>query len=212
MRAILISVKPEWVEKILNKEKTAELRTTCPKEWKDYLSGKTDIKPSPIKGYIYCTKRKEYLVIDSFENDDYYWEEYTIYQNLKDGNDRTTTSVNGRVIAEFTLNNVTKHEKNFIDAEDRLSYNFLTEDVIKIGFNTDLDGLCDFDSFVEDYGKGKPLYAWHIDKLKIYDKPKELSEFSTTLHRMKGKEFRYTSHLLQRPPQSWCYVEDLGEV
>lgn len=28
-----------------------------------------------------------------------------------------------------------------------------------------------------EYGKGKPLYAWHISDLKIYDKPKELSEF-----------------------------------
>ena len=69
-----------------------------------------------------------------------------------------------------------------------------------------------FDNFVEDYGKGKTLYAWHIDNLKIYDKPKELSEFSTTLHRMKGKQTRYTSHLLQRPPQSWCYIQELEEV
>lgn len=52
-------------------------------------------------------------------------------------------------------------------------------------------------------------YCWNIDGLKIYEKPKELSEFSTTLQRMKGKQSRYTSHLLQRPPQSWCYVEEL---
>lgn len=36
------------------------------------------------------------------------------------------------------------------------------------------------------------LYAWHISDLKIYDKPKELSEFNLT-----------------RPPQSWQYVESL---
>lgn len=194
MRAIMISDKPMWCEKILNKEKILELRTTCPKEWKDYLSGKTNVKPEPTKTYIYCTKCKDTKK---------YTDEVDIPLETK------MYMGNGRVIAEFTLDNITKHEKNFIDAEDRLSYNFLTEDVIKIGFNTDLDGLCDFDSFVEGYGKGKPLYAWHIDDLKIYDKPKELSEFSTTLHRMKGKQFRYTSHLLQRPPQSWCYVEEL---
>lgn len=28
------------------------------------------------------------------------------------------------------------------------------------------------------YGKGKTIYLWHISNLKIYDKPKELSEFS----------------------------------
>lgn len=29
-----------------------------------------------------------------------------------------------------------------------------------------------------EYGNGKTLYFWHITDLKIYDKPKELSEFS----------------------------------
>ena len=37
-------------------------------------------------------------------------------------------------------------------------------------------------------------YGWHISDLKIYDKPKELSEFGLT-----------------RPPQSWQYVEELEE-
>lgn len=37
-------------------------------------------------------------------------------------------------------------------------------------------------------------YAWHISELVIYDKPRELSEFGLT-----------------RPPQSWCYVEELEE-
>lgn len=182
MKAIMISVKPEWCRKILSREKTIEIRKTMPK---------CDL---PVKVYIYCTKCKD-------------TKRYTDEADIP--LETEMYMGNGRVIAEFTLNNVTKHEKNFIDAEDNLLYNFLTEDVIKIGFNNDLDGLCDFDSFVEDYGKGKPLYAWHIDDLKIYDKPKELSKFSTTLHRMKGKQSRYTSHLLQRPPQSWCHVEEL---
>lgn len=38
-------------------------------------------------------------------------------------------------------------------------------------------------------------YAWHISELVIYDKPKEISEFGLT-----------------RPPQSWCYVEELEET
>ena len=37
-----------------------------------------------------------------------------------------------------------------------------------------------------------PLYGWHISNLIIYDTPKALSEFA-----------------LKRPPQSWCYVEEL---
>lgn len=42
-----------------------------------------------------------------------------------------------------------------------------------------------------EYGNGKPLYGWYISDLKLYDKPKQLSEFN-----------------LKRPPQSWCYVEE----
>ena len=37
-----------------------------------------------------------------------------------------------------------------------------------------------------------PMYGWNISDLKIYDTPKELSEFS-----------------LKRPPQSWRYVEEI---
>lgn len=43
-----------------------------------------------------------------------------------------------------------------------------------------------------EYSNGKELYGWHISDLVIYDKPRELSEFS-----------------LKRPPQSWCYVDYL---
>ena len=44
MKAILISIKPKWVAKILNGEKTIEIRKTMPK---------CDL---PIDVYIYCTK------------------------------------------------------------------------------------------------------------------------------------------------------------
>jgi len=55
MKQILISIKPKWVAKILNGEKTLEIRKTAPKEWADYLNGKTD-KPESMIVNIYCTK------------------------------------------------------------------------------------------------------------------------------------------------------------
>lgn len=75
---------------------------------------------------------------------------------------------------------------------------------------------------VADYGKGKPLYGWHISDLKIYDKPRELSEFSRPCSysglcfSCKRTSFKKDGNLLcntkiTRPPQSWMYVEDLGE-
>ena len=75
---------------------------------------------------------------------------------------------------------------------------------------------------VADYGKGKPLYGWHITDLKIYDKPKELSEFYIRC-RISDKKCRlcdncfsredsygryYTVKKLTRPPMSWCYVQE----
>lgn len=46
MRSVLISIRPEWCEKIASGEKTVEVRKTRPK-----------IEP-PFKCYIYCTKVK----------------------------------------------------------------------------------------------------------------------------------------------------------
>lgn len=50
MKAVLISICPEWCEKIANGEKTIEVRKTRPK-----------LEP-PFKCYIYCTKHPKGLV------------------------------------------------------------------------------------------------------------------------------------------------------
>ena len=47
------------------------------------------------------------------------------------------------------------------------------------------------------------IWNWHISDLVIYDEPKELSEFIGIRYLKNGFEVRE----LERPPQSWCYVE-----
>ena len=47
MKAIMISIKPQWVAKILNGEKTIEIRKKFPKDYVGWV-------------YIYCTKDKKY--------------------------------------------------------------------------------------------------------------------------------------------------------
>lgn len=65
-------------------------------------------------------------------------------------------------------------------------------------------------------GKNKVGYGWNISDLKIYDKPKELSEFNHACpdnvkackmchHTIDGMR----CNPITRPPQSWCYVEDM---
>lgn len=47
MKAILMSIRPEWVAKILNGEKTIEIRKRFPSDYVGWV-------------YIYCTKDKKY--------------------------------------------------------------------------------------------------------------------------------------------------------
>ena len=85
-----------------------------------------------------------------------------------------------------------------------------------------LNGSCLTKDEIMNYGKWKTLYGWHISDLKIYDKPRELSEFSRPCSysglcfSCKRTSFKKDGNLLcntkiTRPPQSWMHVEDLGE-
>lgn len=49
-KAVLISIRPEWVEKILNGEKTLEVRKNRPN------------METPFKVYIYCTNQKNIML------------------------------------------------------------------------------------------------------------------------------------------------------
>lgn len=63
-------------------------------------------------------------------------------------------------------------------------------------------------------------YGWHISDLKIYDAPRELGEFrrvcvndlyceSCAMYWENGGNCGNESLRLKRPPQSWCYVEEM---
>lgn len=65
------------------------------------------------------------------------------------------------------------------------------------------------------------LYAWHISDLKIYDKPRELSEFRISCNRKNlcyscnrftGKPWDICNNSITRPPQSYMRVKELKEV
>ena len=168
-KAILISIKPKWVAKILNGEKTVEIRKSIPKY---------DL---PIDVYIYCTKDKKYA-------------------NLINRGGFLT----GMVVAKFTLNKV---------------------DLIRIRFNAycggelSQDGLCKYACLsleeLDRYLNAKNGYAWHIDNLVIFDRPKELKEFYVYSHSVSGigldgedKTFEILKPLT-KAPQSYCFIRDV---
>lgn len=73
------------------------------------------------------------------------------------------------------------------------------------------------DEMFDYIGAGNYGYGWHISDLKIYDKPKELSEFrklcKINLPMCDRCEYYSTwngrCENITRAPQGWCYVEEL---
>ncbi len=161
-KAVLISIRPEWVEKIARGEKTVEVRKTRPK------------LETPFKCYIYRTKGTIPHIING---------------------EWVQMEVGGTVIAKFTCDRV-----ETIKAATE-PYGIYDVGDYFVAQTRLVDGA------LWDYGKGATLYGWHISNLKIYDVPLELTalrkpELPTGL--------RYEDDAIKRPPQSWCYVEDLA--
>ncbi|MBR2870157.1 MAG: hypothetical protein IKB98_02080 [Clostridia bacterium] len=113
---------------------------------------------------------------------------------------------------------------------DRIDNKHLDDLIIKEDCERALQGTCltkqDILAYLS-YTRGTDIrqnykrwcfYGWQISNLKIYDKPKELSEFNLSCN-FNGScficsraTFDNTNTLmcrnkLTRPPQSWCYVE-----
>lgn len=209
MKAIMMSIQPTWVSKILNGEKTLEIRKDAPKEWKDYLSGKTKEKPKSKLVYIYCTKGNELLIkIGSLRNVDFGYDIITKdseeYEILKD------ISLNGKVVGYFTLNEVEEihsclvpftFEQTIIDFYTD-TYNDM-DDLLKASY-------LDYYSLEQYLKYAKRGYAWHIDNLVIFDKPKELSEFYKWTDKTMGLHVMPKAKMvrtLTRAPQSWQFIE-----
>lgn len=63
---------------------------------------------------------------------------------------------------------------------------------------------CVTDDEIMEYAKDKEVFYWHISDLVIYDKPKSLGDFNHC-----GDNYHFNPPVM-KPPQSWCYVEELG--
>lgn len=133
------------------------------------------------------------------------------------GNDKENYMLGGcgKIIGEFIC-----------DKRDEYAYDYCD------GVDIDDDTIIETAISREDiniYAKGKTLYGWHISDLKIYDKPKEWSEFyvhkkvkggceNCVYYRIPTIEFcqdcksgKQPKKYLTRPPQSWMYVEEVKQ-
>jgi predicted transcriptional regulator len=190
MKAVLLSIKPKYCELIANGKKTIEVRKTAPK-----------LKPF-FKCYIYCTKAKPIMgrglwrdkngtiLCDVFEP--YEEDEFDIY------NKDNLFKANGKVIGEFICDKVC--------------------DMRDVSREATCLTISQWRSYTDYYRHN--VYGWHISDLIIYDKPKELREFRKPCINdlycescaMYGNFFNHCGNQalrIKRPPQSWCYVEEL---
>ena len=229
MKSVLISIRPQWAEKIAKGEKTIEVRKTRPK---------CDV---PFKCYIYCTKEK--LINNVFLI--YGGGKYACFGDYRnactsDADGKVDCYIgNGKIIGEFVCNRITELESEFWDDDtyESIGEVWYDEDDGERNVIIFVDNCCDnykanilcrkscatLEELRRYIGTGiNTFYAWHISDLKIYDKPRELSEFSRPCSysglcfSCKRTSFKKDGNLLcntkiTRPPQSWCYVEDLGE-
>lgn len=192
MKSILLSIKPKYVELIASGQKTIEVRKTAPKE-------------VPFKCYIYESRNGGHRCKHCNEKDSCY--SYAP-KNVGCYNGR------GKVIGEFICDKVypiKNRGSRFSVADEEQS---VTNEIAR-------QSCLYYDDMVSYFGN-KDGYGLHITAVKIYDRPKELSEFSRPCSysglcfSCKRTSFKKDGNLLcntkiTRPPQSWMYVEDLGE-
>lgn len=200
-KAVLISIRPKWCEKIASGEKTIEVRKTRPK------------LETPFKCYIYCTSGRPDLNIPI--SPERLMQDYLDTGSMKSLN---CPLGNGKVIGEFTCDRIDEYDDDTI-------FSFRHEDYARWN-DFELGRACMHPEDFQNYADGKWLYGWHIVDLKIYDAPKDLSEFwlppelYCEKERCGGCPYDQVADVngeysfdcewkrpLTRPPQSWCYVE-----
>lgn len=147
---------------------------------------------TPFKCYIYCTKAKD---------------NYHIITGL-DWCTGKFTRLDGKVIGEFICDEIFNTDDWIYS--DEIAHIFTEKN------------MCLSYKELAEYLNGKVGYCWHISALKIYDEPKDISEFNTLCKMPKEVncencpfydwyEAKCVGRKLTRPPQSWCYVEEIKE-
>lgn len=199
MKSLLIAIKPKWCAKIMNGDKTIEIRKQFPKDYVGWV-------------YIYCTKGE--LLQRHWQKVDRIGKFITYGRKVKEKDYDSPHTLNGKVVAKFTLNKVEE-----IPARRFSVYTYpYTETLDDYEL---LTKSCLTTKELDDYlGYDKNGYAIHISNLKIFDKPKELSEFKIKrkINECSGCKYLDTNTYdhcikceetkpLTKAPQNMIYIE-----
>lgn len=186
-KAVMLNIRPKWVEKIANGEKTIEVRKTKPK------------LDTPFKCYIYCTLQgcNEFFRVD-------------LGRDVAKWNRGKWADRKGKVIGEFTCDRI--FSINVFDngsiqnwlfehmERSCLTYEELADYIGngKTGYGWHISDLLIYDQPREltAFRRACPN-SWYCESCAMY------WENNGTC----GNESLY----IKRPPQSWCYVEAIKD-
>ena len=221
-KSILLSIRPEWVAKILNGEKTIEIRKKFPKDYVGWV-------------YIYCTKGKEQCLVRNNINGTYHMK-FCYWDGLE-------SNLDDRVVARFWCDRIDKLEVEFYKNEPLYSTDSAYQNIKRVCLeqleDCDYDeDLCDRDTLytneideceekdnkflqqtcltgkeLQKYFSGCDVgYAIHISKLEIFKKLRYLHSFykpnsSKYKDEYDSKKFRQVFGI-NRAPQNYCYIEE----
>jgi predicted transcriptional regulator len=190
-KAVLISIRPEWVKKILEGQKTIEVRKTRPK------------MNLPFKCYIYCTQSADMLwILNERERSLCPDKIADVFKAAKCGG---AYRGNGKIIGEFVCDDIFERIVRVGAICDPPKYCICDWNMDCTPLDTLLADACMTKDELEKYLDGGVGYGLHISDLRVYDHPRELWEFTG----LRQTKYGLAPVPITRPPQSWRYVEGL---
>lgn len=183
-KSILMSIRPQWLCKILNGEKTIEIRKKFPKDYVGWV-------------FIYVTKGDDN---NRLCRDEHYGKKFYLCGPIT----YNFESLNGKVVGRFWCDKVEEiKEYASQNAYDEWYSEYDTRNLTAIELRKK---SCLTYEELNKYLGYKIGYAIHISKLEVFDKPKELKDYKTA----KTYDFKdlHNCHCcLTKAPMSWCYIE-----
>lgn len=182
-KAVMLSIRPKWVEKIANGEKTIEVRKTKPK------------LDTPFKCYIYCTLQgcNEFFRVD-------------LGRDVAKWNRGKWADRKGNVIGEFTCDRIYElaplnRAPDDVEKQACLTREEIVNYLKGTGYGWHISNL-------KIYDAPKKLGEFWRDCLEY----SELSTNCWSCENVCGDGDETDCNTdgrlyLHRPPQSWCYVE-----
>jgi predicted transcriptional regulator len=187
-KAVMLSIRPKWFDKIANGEKTIEVRKTRPK------------MNTPFKCYIYCTLPK-------YPHEDFIATDYP----------RPQFYGGGKVIGEFICDAITRvnicgfWDDSGKQLDNRLKDTCLTSEEFgnylgeNVGYGWHISNLKIYDAPKKLGGFWRDCLEYSELSTNCWSCENVCGDGDETDCNTDGRLY------LHRPPQSWCYVEAAKE-